>query len=285
MNTQDFKKQVTNQIIDLMKDNGKDWIKSWAGGNAGFPKNAVTKNYYQGINPILLMMSGASSDKWATYKQWTEQGRQVRKGSKATHIIFYKTLVKENEEGGEDKKIPMLKTYAVFNEEQLEDYQQPEENGRAFEDFKNVEQFVWNTGATIEFKDNSAYYMPSMDYINMPNKKSFLDVDGATAEQNYYATLLHELTHWTKHETRCNRKQSTNKTEYAFEELVAEIGSTFLSVHLGVEKKPLENHAKYLNNWLEALENDNNLIFKASAQSGRAFDYLIKCQEQLKKVA
>ena len=107
-------------------------------------------------------------------------------------------------------------------------------------------------------------------------------------QQNYYGTLFHELTHWTGNTNRLDRliKRSTKK-EYAFEELVAEIGATFLNIKFNIEPTPREDHAKYLNNWLEVLEEDKGAIFRASAKSGKALEFLedLQTEEQKRKVA
>ena len=290
-NAKQFKETITNNIISLMEEHGTDWIKSWSSVDAGFPMNAKTKKCYQGINVLMLMMGQFPSNKFASYKQWQEMGRQVAKGSTGTPIVFYKQIQIEDKETGEEKKIPLLRFSTVFNESQLSDYEPVEvETGggdKIFNDFDAVESFVSYTGATIKHGGDSAFYTPSMDYINMPPKTAFKDIDGATSEQNYYATLLHELTHWTGHKSRLDRLGSSSREAYAFEELIAEIGATMLGVYLGVEHKPLKNHAKYLNSWLKALKDDSNAIFKASAKSGQAFDLLTKMAEEkeLKKVA
>jgi antirestriction protein ArdC len=287
MKTADFKIDVTNKIIEQMKTCGTNWARSWVGNATGLPKNTVSQNHYNGINILLLMMEEQPSQEWATYKQWTEQGEQVKKGEKGTHIIFYKTLKIEDKKTGEENKIPMMKTYCVFNRAQLENYQAPTGDQEKF-NHADAEKFIYNTGANIFWEGDKAYYRPSNDQIVMPNKEDFIKTDDATAEQNYYGTLFHELTHWTGNTNRLDRliKRSTKK-EYAFEELVAEIGATFLNIKFNIEPTPREDHAKYLNNWLEVLEEDKGAIFRASAKSGKALEFLedLQTEEQKRKVA
>ena len=277
-----FKKDITNNIVELMEKNGTGWLKSWSSVGAGFPMNAKTKNHYNGINVVMLMMRSFPSNQFASYKQWQSMGKQVAKGEQGTPIVFYKQIQVDDKDTGEKVNIPLLRFSTVFNESQLKDYQPtPIENTeKPFNNFDNVESFVNYTHAIIKHGGDSAFYTPSMDYINMPPKTAFNDIDGATSEQNYYATLLHELTHWTGHKSRLDRLGKSTRDGYAFEELIAEIGATMLGVYLGVEHKPLDNHAKYLNGWIKALKDDSNAIFKASAQSGKAFDYLIKLNEK-----
>jgi antirestriction protein ArdC len=176
-----------------------------------------------------------------------------------------------------------MKQYNVFNESQLEDYQAEEGQGETF-NRADVTKFIYNTSANIYHEGDKAYYRPSNDQIVLPVQEDFKNTEEASAEQNYYGTLFHELTHWTGNTNRLDRlKQKTSREDYAFEELIAELGATFLNVHFGIESTPRADHAKYLKAWLQALENDNGLIFRASAKAGQAFDYLEKLQDQEKQ--
>lgn len=284
MKTKDFKKTVTENIIKQMETCGTNWARSWVGQSNGLPKNIVSKNHYNGINILLLMMAEQPSQDWATYKQWTEQGEQVKKGEKGTHIVFYKPLKVEDKKTEKEVTIPMMKTYCVFNRAQLENYQAPTGNQEEF-NHVDAEKFVYNTGANIFWEHGQgAFYRPSNDQIVLPNKGDFIDTELATAEQNYYGVLFHELTHWTGATHRLDRlKQKTSREDYAFEELIAELGATFLNVNFGIETTPREDHAKYLTGWLSALKEDNGAIFRASAKAGQAFDYLEKLQDQEKQ--
>ena len=122
----------------------------------------------------------------------------------------------------------------------------------------------------------------------MPPKETFIDTQDATASQGYYGTLFHELTHWTGHETRCNRniRNSFGSEDYAFEELVAELGACFQSVKFGIEQQEVNaDHKKYIASWLKALKNDKKFIFKASAKANKSVNFLEALQEVDKKVA
>lgn len=140
--------------------------------------------------------------------------------------------------------------------------------------------FITNTKAEIRFNEKRAYYCDNQDYINMPKNQDFIDTEDATAEQSYYSTLLHELTHWTGNSKRLDRINSSNKKEYAFEELIAELGSCFLCAHLGIEPTIRKDHAKYLNNWIEILQDDDQVLLKAASQASKAFDYLLDLQNR-----
>jgi len=281
---QEHYKEGTELIIEMMKNNGKDWAKGWT-SSIGVPVNAKTLKPYQGFNVIWLMKERKTSAKWGTFLAWKDLGRQVAKGEKGTLVTYFKPL-------SEDEKIIkktewgfVLKYSKVFNESQLVGYEVPlKEETKSF-DNKIVEDFIINTQAKVSHGSASAFYRPSTDEISMPNKSDFIDSKNSTAEINYYSTLCHELTHWTGAQKRLDRnftKKETRK-EYAFEELVAELGSVFLGMALGFEPVPRDDHAKYLNNWLEILQSDNKFIFQASSKATQAVNFLYNLQENAQK--
>ena len=146
-----------------------------------------------------------------------------------------------------------------------------------------ADRFVASTKADIRSNDKSAYYCASQDYINMPKMQDFIDTQDAKACESYYATLLHELTHWTGNKKRLNRKQfdiDNTKNSYAYEELIAELGSCFLCAHLGTEPTIRKDHAQYLNSWIQILQKDKQVLLKAAAVAGKAFDYLLRLQNK-----
>lgn len=121
----------------------------------------------------------------------------------------------------------------------------------------------------------------------MPDTSAFVDTRQGTATENYYAILLHELTHWTGAPKRLDRDKAQTKAKtkaerdsYAFEELIAELGAAFLCSSLGIVQTPRDNHALYIKCWLEALKNDKKYIFKASAKASKAADYLNALQSK-----
>ncbi|WP_421896353.1 ArdC family protein [Marinoscillum sp.] len=286
----DIHQDITNQIICLLDQvDLNDYQPPFASLCAqGLPVNPTTKNHYQGINILALWFNQQarefSSNQWATFKQWKEKGAQVRKGEKGSRVIFYKTLTKseENDQGKEEEhKIPMLRLYTVFNANQVEGYEDAQNQSipetDKVERLKLVDEFCSNTGAIIKHGEDRAYYDLQQDLINMPETSHFLETDKASATENYYSTLLHELTHWTGPKKRLDRfsiSASETKQDYAFEELVAELGAAFLCAQHGITQTPRENHAAYIKSWLRALKDDKKHIFKASAQAAKAVDYL-----------
>jgi antirestriction protein ArdC len=264
---------VTNRIIEKLENGTIPWIKPWHVENT-LDKNIKTGLEYNGINRIILGMSGYNSNIWATFKQWNDMGARVKLHEKGTQIVFYKPVagVKKNEQGEiESIYSCVFNTSYVFNAEQVEGIEiKPRETiEKPFLNNVDIDNMVSNTGAVIRHGGNSAYYKRDDDYINMPVKSDFYD------EAGYYATLLHELTHWSGSPSRLDRTKGKRfgDTAYAFEELIAELGSAFLCEKYAV--KGDIRHEGYIASWLQALKNDNKMIFKASAFAQKSTDYLV----------
>jgi antirestriction protein ArdC len=290
----DIHQDITNNIIEILDQvDLNDYQPPFAALAAqGLPKNPITNNHYQGVNILALWFNQQArkfgSNHWATFKQWQEKGANVRKGEKGSRIIFYKTLIKseENSKGEQESvKIPMLRLYTVFNASQVEGYEHHEgpkaPETDMVERISLVDEFCQRTGVDIRHEESEAFYNPVMDFINMPDTSLFLDTPKASATENYYATLLHELTHWTGAGHRLDRlkpDQKPQKDEYAFEELIAELGAAFLCAQHGVTQTPRESHALYIKSWLRALKDDKTYIFKASAQAAKAVEFLNELQ-------
>ncbi|PMM56290.1 ArdC family protein, partial [Vibrio splendidus] len=236
----DFHQEVTNQIIEALEAGVKPWACPWdVTQSDGLPYNFSTGNTYSGMNVMLLWMSAQmnqfSSNQWLTFKQALALGGNVIKGEKGTHITFYKSLEKEKTVNGKEKieTIPMLKTFVVFNLDQIEGITKPEPKTvlRGELDLReDVEDFFKATGATINYVGQKAFFRPSTDEIVIPERERF------ESTANLYATVLHELTHWTGHKSRLNRTKGSKfgDKDYAFEELVAELGSAFLMADFGI---------------------------------------------------
>ena len=282
MITQELMTKVTENVITKMETCGAGWLRSWV-GDSQLPINCETGKAYQGINLFILLGQEKSSGKWGTYKAWSRLDKQIAKGEKATQIIYFKINKSKTkvDSKGEPLKYPMMRIYYVFNESQTEGYVMADSNTNP-KGTDNVfacddaDQWIKNSGAVIDYNNISAFYNPNADKIGMPPMSAFFKTDDATAEQNFYGTLFHELTHWTGHTSRNDRliKRASRK-DYAFEELVAELGACFQSVHFGIETAEVNaDHIKYLNGWLQALKDDKQLIFKASAQANKAIQYI-----------
>jgi antirestriction protein ArdC len=142
----------------------------------------------------------------------------------------------------------------------------------------HADAFVTATGANIQHRGNRACYIPSVDRIEMPPYAQFRDTQTSTAAEGYYATLLHELVHWTSPAHRCNRDRGKRFAYHAYarEELVAEIGAAFLCADLNIALEPRPDHAAYIAAWLTVLKSDKRAIFNAAALAQKAVDCLLE---------
>ena len=265
--------QVTDRIIAELESGAAPWIKPWKAGSAE-DQNIISKKPYQGINRLILGMSGFAMPYWASFKQWQDLGGSVKKGEKGTHIVFYSPIAKDtvNPENGniEQSIYHCLKSYVVFNAAQVEgiEFEQTKPVLPDFNPVSALEDRILKTGANIKHNGSQAFYRPSEDFITMPAKNTFID------ESNYYATVLHELTHWSGAKHRLDRTKGKRfaDTAYAFEELVAELGAAFLCQDYGIQGDL--RHADYIGSWLKCLKDDNKAIFNAAALAQKAADYI-----------
>jgi antirestriction protein ArdC len=283
--------QVTNNIIAAIEAGAGDWQMPWHRSGEGLnrPVNIDTAKAYRGINVVSLWAAGQArgftTGTWGTYRQWQANGCQVRKGEKSSLVVFYKELdVEEQNNDGttEHGKRLMARASWVFNADQVDGYEAPAlpEPKDPVQVIDAAERFVTGTGATIRHGGTRAFYRPSDDTIQMPERERFLGTETSTATESYYATLLHELTHWTGHDRRCDRQfgKRFGDDAYAMEELVAELGAAFLCADLGVTLTPRPDHAAYIDNWLKVLKADKKAIFTAASAAAKATDYLAGLQ-------
>jgi len=286
MKKSEYEQNMMQSFIDsLDKAEDGNWVKPWIGAGKGlhWPKNAVTGKEYTGSNVFGLMIDGYHSacptGDWATYKQWKLSGNPVRKGEKSTsRVVFYNTGVDEDT----DKKFAYVKITPVFNYSQTVNYEEPEQQTADTEiDWQSIaDEYIINLESDIDFEGTSAYYTPVSDKICMPKAGLFIDTKDATATQNFYSTLLHEHIHWTGHPSRLDRLQEIHiKEKYAYEELIAELGSVLLSVRLGLEPEPTRDHAKYINHWKQIVTDSPKALLKAMAEAQKAVSYCDQLQQ------
>ena len=297
-------KKMQESIIDMMEKHGDDWTQCWIG--TGIPTNIKTKKYYKGGNACNLgyatFVNKWQCNEWGTFKQWNDLGYKIKKGSKGNHVYYWELRDKKVSwltEGEKakylaTKKLPtyLLQRFAtVFNGEQIEDFSFETFKGHKTvlnqDDIKMLDTFIKNTGAQIVHEGFDAYYCRHLplfggenlveDTIYMPEKEKFY------SDLEYYSTLLHELTHWSMTKDRTNRV--AEGLDYATEELVAEIGSAFLCAHLGISKTPRKDHAKYLNAWIQKIEDSEKALTKAFTLAQKSLDCLIEMQVAEEKVA
>jgi antirestriction protein ArdC len=282
--------RVTNKIVADLEKGVRPWLKPW---NADHAAERITRPLrgngqpYKGINVLMLWaeaeLQGYACPIWMTYKQAQELKGQVRKGEKGALVVYADKITRTelDLEGAESAhEIHFMKGYTVFNCEQIDGlpahfYAKAEPPASKVERIEKAEAFAGSTRASVRTGGNRAFYCTSSDHVQMPPLECFRDAE------SFYATLLHELTHWTRHETRLNRdfgRKRWGDEGYAAEELVAELGSAFLCADLGITPEPREDHAAYLASWLEVLKQDKRAIFTAAAHAQRAADFLNELQ-------
>ena len=144
------------------------------------------------------------------------------------------------------------------------------------ERINKAEKLVQATGAKIHHGDDRAFYRSIGDFIQMPDDRFFNGSSEARRSQDYYAILLHELTHWTSPDKHLGRElgKRFGDEAYAMEELIAELGSAFLCAELGFTQKPRDDHASYIANWLQVLKDDKKAIFTATARASEAATFI-----------
>jgi antirestriction protein ArdC len=277
---------VTDSIVAILEKGARPWAQSWSNAGGGSMPLRHGGDSYRGINVLILWgaqaAGGYQSPYWMTYRQASELGGRVRKGEKGTMVVYYGTAAKQDapdttaDDGGATH-YRFLKTFAVFNADQIEGLParytvKSAPVTPAADRIPELESMVAATGAAIHHGGNRAFYRPGTDTVTMPAFEQF------RSPEFYYATLFHELAHWTKAPDRLARdfgSTSWGDEGYAKEELVAELASAFLGAEFGFAPEHIEDHASYLASWLKALRNDKRLIFMAAAKAQAAADFIV----------
>ncbi|MDM0052962.1 ArdC family protein [Variovorax sp. J22R115] len=296
----DVRQSVTDRIIAMLEKGGNVFRERWTrAASRGIPRNAKTGAPYHGANVLLLwdaaIEQGYASNVWLTYKQAASLGAQVRKGERAVLCAHFERKGRQggsergdaesspevdeagdHEEARRDGMLQCL-PFWVFNVAQIDGLPREvvdacgEAPVPAWAPVEAACRLLGGSGATIRHGFERAMYLPALDEIRLPWPQRF------TSAQAYCATTLHELVHWTGHASRLNRAfgRRFGDAAYAFEELVAELGSAFAMGHCGLVDASIEGHAAYLDSWLQVLRNDRTAIFTAARHAGEAFDYIL----------
>jgi len=269
--------KVTAALVSAIEsgDIGK-WRAPWHGVHSGLPFNATTRQAYRGGNVVSLWIAELEHDyptsEWATYNQWQSIGAQVRKDEHGTGIIKYLPLDAKHDADGEllFKRSLVVKGYTVFNAAQVDGYEQPEREPVI--GIGHADAFFARHQVQLRFGEPA--YNPRTDIVSLPRLQDF------DTPEAYYATKAHEHVHWTGAKGRCERDgiakfDHFGSEQYAFEELVAEIGSAFVCALLGIDAEPRPDHAQYLHNWLSVLRHDPKALYRAASQAQKAVDFLL----------
>jgi antirestriction protein ArdC len=288
----DVYRTITDRIVRDLERGVRPWLNPWSADNTeGRIIRPLRANGtpYRGINVLMLwsvaVEDGFSSPFWMTNRQAIELNAHVRKGACGTLVVYSDRIVRtetDSKTGEEaEREIPFMKGYTVFNCDQIEGlpehyYAKPAPRSETMQRIARADAFFAATGATIRHGGNLAFYTPANDFVQMPPFEAFRDAEA------YYATLAHELTHWTRHPARLNRdfgRKRWGDAGYAMEELVAELCSAFLSADLELTPEVREDHASYLASWIDVLKNDKRAIFSAASYAQRAADFLHNLQK------
>jgi antirestriction protein ArdC len=302
---EDLYQTVTDKIIAALEKGTAPWRRPWRTAEkfvgSSLPANALTGRHYSGVNIPLLWMAaeerGFRSDRWLTYRQAQEAGGQVRKGETSSLAVIFKPFEKQAEDKKGNKLFDdqgkplmvsraMLKSLQLFNTQQCEGLPehlvgQPaepmtkDETDTLSVPVMNRVLEIFNASGvkSTSLRQDKAFYWPAMDEIVMPLSGQFF------TEADYWSTLLHELVHASGHQKRLNREGITSSTRkfgdpiYAFEELIAEMGSAFLCAELGVYGEV--QHESYISSWLTKLREDKKALFNACRQAREATEFLL----------
>lgn len=300
--SKDYRQILTDKLIAQLEEGTAPWQKPWD-AKAGIPRlpyNPTTGKEYRGANSLMLSMYGRSDPRWCTYKQADAQGWQVRKGEKGALVEYWKFYDERPavddkgrpilDEKGEQKTItvqlekPQVFRAVVFNAQQMDNVPELAKGPRQYEwdPLERAEQIMVSSQAKIFHDQNDrAFYSPARDEIHMPGRDQF------PSAQAYYSTSLHELGHWTGHESRLGRDLTGGfgSSDYAKEELRAELASYFLADKLGIphEAGGLDQHAAYVKSWIKALKDDKNEIFRAARDAEQMTEYVLQLDRDRSK--
>ena len=280
MNSKSYDR-ITERIVSLLSQGTVPWHKPWH-VQTGLPRNLITQKPYRGINVFLLMAMNYESPNWLTLRQANAMGGQIKPGEKSCPVVFWKPMKVTDKETKEEKKIPFLRLYHVFNVSQCTGLKNiPPADESAFIQTLPAE-LVANMPQrpVIKHGMNAAYYSPTSDIVGMPDSNRFKTAD------HYHATLFHELVHSTGHEQRLKRasimeRNGYGSDPYAKEELIAEMGSAFLCGYAGIEDRTIDSSAAYLEGWLKQLKEDKTLIVQAAAAAQKAADFILGQQPEI----
>lgn len=296
-NSKSLHEIVAENIIKKLEQGTAPWQKPWNDNGPAFkiPYNATTGNRYKGINIFSLLMADRDDPRWMTFKQASEKGCQVRKGEKASliqYVKLHRLVPKKDEQGkpildekGKPVKVqvsldrPIITTAWVFNAEQIngiEPLVKPDVKQFQWDAIQRAENIIQASGADITHKSgNRAYYSPALDSITMPLREQF------DAPDKYYATVLHELGHWTGHKDRLDRSMvdSFGTEGYAREELRAEIASMLIGQELHIGHDPGQ-HVAYVESWIQILRDTPFEIHAAAADAEKILNYLLAFEQK-----
>jgi antirestriction protein ArdC len=276
--------QITNRFIELIEQGiaTGDWTQPWTTMFAGLHQTNIDGRSYHGVNQFNLAMTASLHGwppRWGTLMAWNKINCSIRQGSKATTVLFWGTTTTCPDhnpchdptcDAAFRRHAP--RAYHVFNIAQVTNPPTiiTPPNPPIWED--TPERLLAALPLKIE-QAEAAYYAPTLDTIHLPPRTWFSTPDG------YYSTTFHEVAHWTGHPNRLNRDPNRNRsygsTDYAKEELVAELSSAWLCHHTGVTPTPSVDAANYLAGWLQAARETTGFLYKSAGAAQNAVNYIL----------
>jgi antirestriction protein ArdC len=291
----DVYRKVTDAIVNAIEQGVSTWRMPWhtSGKFAFSPINVTSHKPYRGINTLCLWAAaqakGYERGEWGTYPQWQDRGAQVRKGEKATTVVFWRfaNSSAETQDEGEEhavsgSRLLFTRGYSVFNASQVDGYNpKPDVNAPIGQRIESADAFFGRINARVAHQGNRAFYSPADDTITLPPFAAFF------TPVDYYSTRAHETGHWTSAAGRCNRElgKRFGDNAYSVEELIAELTAAFVCSHLGLSTEPRPDHAQYIGSWLKVLKADKRAIFTAASKAQQAADYIVRESDRTAEVA
>ena len=270
-------KKITDILIKDMEshDISKPYTPKW---NSKLHVK-LTGEAYTGWNQLHLSMLYPKTPVWGTYKQYNKVGLHPRPKTGVPLWVPFITKTKEDEVIVKDFfKVAIFNIEDVDGDPELIDYYKTlNQIHKEHTEKINETNFIASTQADIEYGGNKACYIPSTDKIRIPNIQDFI------TKNSYYSTIFHELTHWTgaKHRLDRNHNGKFASKDYAFEELIAELGASFLASHFNFFSETREDHTQYLSSWVRLLKKEPKAMLSASSKAHKAYDFLVnKNREQ-----
>lgn len=276
---------ITQAILADLKEGVAPWVKPWQNveraGHVLIPHNAASGRPYSGGNVFMIWLAMYKNPAWTvpaflTFKQALDAGGNVRKGEKGTRVYYVGEFTPKDApppaDGEEARAVKFLKTATVFNIAQCDGLDMAKvtaalDGDRGFPGV--IGEFYDATGAHVVHGTNSPCYVPSRDMIMLPDLEQF------ASENDYHATRLHELVHWTGHKSREDRHaglQRYGDRAYAAEELVAELGAALLCAELGITGRL--QHAEYIGHWIKLMEDHERAFMAAASKAQAAVNHL-----------
>lgn len=280
----EIRQNLSERLFGALDSGVVPWRRLWSGdNNVGFPANVKSKKVYRAINPLLLTLTsleqGFGSRWWGTLKQWNDLECKVQKGSKGTQVVLWSSFQKDKTDDGgnpvfnyetkqfEKDRVFFLKTYIVFNAEQVEGSDQfcvTDADNLSHPAYGRADNFVNNLGVSVEYGGKA---MCVDGTIHMPHRNLY------PAERDFHETRFHECIHWSE------KAREWVESEPKMGELIAEIGGCHLMTLLGLPcSDDMENHNQHLKLWLEGMQADHKFIFDAATEATKAIDFLLELQ-------